>query len=762
MAFEFFRRRQKMVIIIMAVLMVSFLVGAQGLNAVLQKDPAKQTIATTTVGEVKWGEVLNAGSDLQILQLYLQMGNLQRAMEINWPLDREMIALGGSGAAERAYALLLKEARHAGYRAHDQEVDGILQQMGMPKGGQLRRDRVAQMRTRGFGGDDRLLEALGNWLTIHKAYVAAVVDAPPSENELRHLYRDLKERIDLKVATIKATDLLAEMPDPTEQQIQEQFSKNKDVFAGKYSQSNPFGFGYKQPDRVKLLYLFVGGDVVERVTVPSDKAVRDYYRDHRKEFEKAASTEEAASEPAEDAPATQPDQGPRKFSDVKDKIVKTLKSEAVAKRIDDVIARAEVLLSEYAATGQAGTSPYQWVKAAMTKPADEMLAHRIEVVDIQNQRLDEAVASLARLAGLQAICYPYNGSGQSKVDPGVRVSIKAGDISLSDALKEVDRQVKSPEVKWVAFDLFEGVIFPDDDSGLAPLVAGESRMIGRDEALEDDLLANSSTPAGQLVSYMAFMVDRFAEANNTPALVKVNEEGPRMEVAGARPGMLLWRVAEALPARSPESLDDDLRSQVVRDLKTVEALKAAADEAKPLMEQAAKVGLEQAAKDSELDTESTGFFARRRAFMPAELYNLQARMGMIEEVEAHYKTLTSVPVVFGWTDVPGLSLPTPEMRQALAEKAFSLAPANIEPAEGDEPYPVKPYALTTVELPGMKEVLVIQRADYRPIVESEYQKNGRTQLAKALAGVNQWRMRAQWFSLEEVKKRVHYEEKKPS
>ena len=34
MAFEFFRRRQKMVIIIMVSLMVAFLVGAKGLNMI--------------------------------------------------------------------------------------------------------------------------------------------------------------------------------------------------------------------------------------------------------------------------------------------------------------------------------------------------------------------------------------------------------------------------------------------------------------------------------------------------------------------------------------------------------------------------------------------------------------------------------------------------------------------------------------------------------------------------------------------------------
>ncbi|MFW6065737.1 MAG: hypothetical protein ACOC9S_02860, partial [Planctomycetota bacterium] len=54
MAFAFFRRRQKLVIIIMAVLMVAFLVGFQGLQQLVSGNRGERTLGTS-----RWGELVN-------------------------------------------------------------------------------------------------------------------------------------------------------------------------------------------------------------------------------------------------------------------------------------------------------------------------------------------------------------------------------------------------------------------------------------------------------------------------------------------------------------------------------------------------------------------------------------------------------------------------------------------------------------------------------------------------------------------------------
>lgn len=748
MAFGFFRRRQKMVIIIMAVLMVSFLIGARGLSTVLRKNPSKMILGTSNVGDLTSGDVIEASNDLRILRGYLRFGDPTRAIKVGWSMDLEMLALGTGDDSQRAYALLLKEATAAGYGAHSQEIDSLLEQLGLAAGSPARRGLISQMRARGMGGAGRLARAVGDWMTIHRSFTDAAVDTPPSEPDVRHLYRDLHEKIDLVVAKVKAKDMLDGIAAPTDEAVVAQFDKAKDIAAGHYDQANPFGFGYKQPDRVKILYLFVGRDVISRVTSPSDRAVRDYYIQHKDEF-----TTPATSQPTS-APAGLP-VGPLKFSQVRPKIVKKLKSQAVENRIDSVLDRIESIVNADSGAAASG-NPYRRAVAAMTAPATAALRERIDIVEIHNERLDRTMKILAHAAGLQAICYPYNGHGRSKLDPSVRVTLSARNISLADALKQIDRQVKGPELKWITFELFDGVIFPDDDSGLQPIVVGESGMIGRDQPIDNPLLANSYTPAGQPLSQIAFFVDRFAKVNKTPALVKVGEDGSRMNVRGPRAGKLLWRILEASVAHAPDKLDADIRRQIVRDLEIVKAFKLARKRADKLAAAAIDKGLADAAARAGLDTKTTGMFSRQSASSPRRMIALQMALGRIDRSEALYRALSLPPLVIGWSDVPGLPLPSASLRRQLVEDAFSLAPGDVEPAAGPDPYPVKPYAVKAVALPARSEVAVLQRVDYSPVVLSDYLQQGRKQLARALAENNQWQMRARWFALPEIIKRLDY------
>ena len=69
MAFAFFRRRQKMVIIIMAVLMVSFLIGFQGFQTLFAKKPGERVLGRTTQGEIRVRDTEMARSDLDVVSM---------------------------------------------------------------------------------------------------------------------------------------------------------------------------------------------------------------------------------------------------------------------------------------------------------------------------------------------------------------------------------------------------------------------------------------------------------------------------------------------------------------------------------------------------------------------------------------------------------------------------------------------------------------------------------------------------------------------
>ncbi|MFO7909135.1 MAG: hypothetical protein R6U42_03735 [Halomonas sp.] len=79
MAFAFFRRRQKLVIIIMAVLMVAFLVGFQGLQQLVSGTRGEQTVGKSRFGELVNRDLERANSDINLLNA-MGLGSQQRFM----------------------------------------------------------------------------------------------------------------------------------------------------------------------------------------------------------------------------------------------------------------------------------------------------------------------------------------------------------------------------------------------------------------------------------------------------------------------------------------------------------------------------------------------------------------------------------------------------------------------------------------------------------------------------------------------------------
>ena len=133
MAFAFFRRRQKLVVIIMAVLMISFLVGFQGFQLIFSRNPAKRVLGSTTVGEIKVGDVNAARADVDMLaELGLGRPN---PMTGPTPHDQAFAMLqANEGNVVPVYALLLQEAAHSGAAVLDQEIDSFFASQGYAGG----------------------------------------------------------------------------------------------------------------------------------------------------------------------------------------------------------------------------------------------------------------------------------------------------------------------------------------------------------------------------------------------------------------------------------------------------------------------------------------------------------------------------------------------------------------------------------------------------------------------------------------------------
>ncbi len=795
MAFRFFRRRQKLVVIIMAVLMVSFLIGLQGFSALFSKSGRDRPYAQTSYGELTVGEVDSARTDIEILTRYVGIGDFRHPMGLEFLellQNRERLRL--------TYALLLKEAENMGVLVSEADVDEVLGVFGLEGD---RYDRVvAELREGMDLAGKHLRAAVANWLKIHRAYITSRVDTPPSQDYLKQLYADLNEEINLRVAEIPASEFTEQVEEPTDDQIREHFEKYRDVLPADksrtaYSEENPFGFGYRYPDRVKIAYLMIENSVLRRVTRPSDERIREYYADHESEFYREVPRTRPSTQSAATAPATSTAPAEERKKKVRipldpsnevnawDDIVKKLTPALVENRINRLIGQIDTMLNEYPSAKEEGDA-YRWVMSRLEEPADTILKTPLSGDDISSQGLDKAselkkaVEKLARLSGLEGICYPWGTGGEISVKPDVKVTLEAKDMTLAQALESITEQafavdesatrpaatapatqpVGPPNLQWVRCRGISNVLFcrsQNENLDMFPVKYGRSDLLSQSEILSNRILgaAYIKPSGGENLGQIAFSSKPFTEeGEDRGSVLDVGVDGPRMYVLGMNPGRLFWRIVRAEPSSPPKELTDEIREQVVKDLKTEAAMKLAEKKAVELLKDLSpeNADLAELAGEKELETWETGKFSRKRMYSPiGGTYVMLRRYAGLSEQQAMMQSALQKPWDFNWNSVEKLNLPTDRIAETFMSEAFALAPEDIEP-----PYPETSNEVEKISMPSQRSVVLIQRIGYNPPVISEYRQTGRDQLASVLTRNMHWEARKAWFSFDKVSLRLDY------
>ncbi|MGA2172570.1 MAG: hypothetical protein ABSG82_06095 [Sedimentisphaerales bacterium] len=88
-----------------------------------------------------------------------------------------------------------------------------------------------------------------------------------------------EEAADAEYVVFDSNTFAGQARQPSEEKIVEQFEKYKGVFAGDVSEDNPYGFGYKLPERVQLEYIAVRlSDIAATVPRPTQQETEEYYQ----------------------------------------------------------------------------------------------------------------------------------------------------------------------------------------------------------------------------------------------------------------------------------------------------------------------------------------------------------------------------------------------------------------------------------------------------------------------------------------------------
>ncbi len=235
-------------------------------------------------------------------------------MTMGRPLNRD------KGASD--WWLLNLEARKMGVNVSQQQVEQYLRDRGIT-GPDLNKIRDASNMSA-----KELLSSVAEYIRVCQAGVLASGSVQVTEPEVKDLFVQTNDKLKVDYAILPASKF--EKPtgaQPADEKIPEAeletlFKKYRDVAPG-VTDTNPYGFGYKIPDREVIQY--AGGTVSQIAKtlkdVPEERA-RRYFEQHKSEFE--------PQRPATNPPTTQPTVT---FEQVKAKVIDRIKQQDAAQML---------------------------------------------------------------------------------------------------------------------------------------------------------------------------------------------------------------------------------------------------------------------------------------------------------------------------------------------------------------------------------------------------------------------------------------------
>jgi len=152
------------------------------------------------------------------------------------------------------YLLLLKEAQQMGVQISVDSFESAMRNRVRARVSDTQAIPVADL-NRDAVETQQLRYALMRFMQVQAAFERAAATIKVSVPERDHAVAEQFQRLTMDVIQFPDSDYEAKVPAPTQSQVEEQFKTYADVSPGLASKTNPFGFGYKYPDRVKLQYI---------------------------------------------------------------------------------------------------------------------------------------------------------------------------------------------------------------------------------------------------------------------------------------------------------------------------------------------------------------------------------------------------------------------------------------------------------------------------------------------------------------------------
>ncbi len=721
MAFAFFRRRQKLVIIVMVILMVSFLVGPQVMKQFAERGGKNREIGRLRDDtKIMLTDLWEAGLDLEILA----------AAEIN-PQVAPGVGLLQVIQAHRmaniepavVYALLRKEAEPFG-PVSESDVDGVL---GAYKLVDLRyRHVVSELRSRSIS-EKRFRQAIVHLIQIYRAFTESQITTPPSLAELDRFYFDENDRIRFEFIRVPAERFVSDVELPQEQELLDellnrQFAEFKDLGANTFDDDNPYGFGYHVANQVEIEYMLVRADLLLRVVKPSETRWQNYYKAHEAEFIELVPSGEttADGEPIMVTRLKSP-------GEAKSEIIDKLRPVEVDQLMAAIFRYAAEHIRKFDAQPTGDQSAYEYAASKMALPAAAgLLKNQLTDVNLNEEYLSDAMEVLAGKAGIDGICYPLTDLAGQPLDDQARVTVIAETITLGEALAQIAGQLGQGELAWAQCEaLVESneILFATGALSTFPITPGETGLIDRKTLRSHPLLGITAMISADGQPPQAFDDSLFDE--EALAIRPLAErQFSRRVMPGRSNSQLMWRITQALPAHPPQQRTPEIDEQMIADISTVRAMGLARQHAQKLLAQARQSSLTRVAEADDLDVVTVDRLSRK---VP----------------------INQLEIAWIWRGVTGLRLPTEAVRKDFLKSVFALIDdGTIDGLDVG-------LRLGVIAVPSDHAVCLVEVIEHVPAVLEEH----RARLPETIVRIERarnFRSQMVWFSFDAIVVRVGF------
>ena len=238
------------------------------------------------------------------------------------------------------YWILLKnEAQLAGLRVPNEQAGEVLGKV-IPEifNGQTYSQRIGALINQHGIPEQQLLTIFSNLLAVWQYAQMICSNENVTSSQITQIVAAGQERIDAELVEFDSALFASDIENPESSVAQEHFDTYKKFLPSAVSEENPYGFGYKLPDRVQLEYIVVRLDDVSPLTTPpTNQEKEDYYYRYREQL----FTEQIPSDPNDpNSPLTQKT---KSYAEVTDVISEQLLKNKINSKANEILQGAKTL-----------------------------------------------------------------------------------------------------------------------------------------------------------------------------------------------------------------------------------------------------------------------------------------------------------------------------------------------------------------------------------------------------------------------------------